>query len=204
MTNRYTLYCVAQYNKGPPEFPMPLPPSIHITTERLLIRPVTDADLDDLLLVNGDDTVTHFLPYDTWQSHADGVAWLARVEARTADGSGQQLVIERTSDRKGIGAILLFRYDEASARLEVGYVLGRHVWHQGYATEALRAVVHSAFTAWGIRRIEAEVNPDNHASAALLLRLGFVHEGRLRQRWMAKGRTYDTNIYGCLAAEWIG
>lgn len=182
---------------------MPLPPTIQINTERLLIRPVTADDLDDLLLVNGDDTVTHFLPYATWQSQADGVAWLARVAARTADGSGQQLVIERTSDGKVIGAILLFRYDEASARLEVGYVLGRHAWHQGYATEALRGVLNSAFRAWGIRRIEAEVNPDNSASTTLLLRLGFVHEGRLRQRWVAKGRTYDTNIYGCLATEWV-
>lgn len=181
---------------------MPLPPSIHITTERLLIRPVTAADLDDLLLVNGDEVVTYFLPYDTWQSHADGVAWLARVEARTAGGVGQQLVIERTADQRVIGAILLFRYEEASARLEVGYVLGRQAWHQGYATEALRGVLGSAFTVWGMRRIEAEVNPDNHASAALLLRLGFVQEGRLRQRWVAKGRTYDTNIYGCLATEW--
>lgn len=183
---------------------MPLPPAIHITTERLLIRPVTAADIDDLLLVNGDEVVTYFLPYDTWQSRADGVAWLARVEARTAGGAGQQLVIERMADQRVIGAILLFRYEEASARLEVGYVLGRQAWHQGYATEALRGVLGCSFTEWGIRRIEAEVNPDNHASAALLLRLGFIQEGRLRQRWVAKGRTYDTNIYGCLATEWRG
>lgn len=183
---------------------MPLPATIQINTERLLIRTVTAADLDDLLLVNGDDTVTHFLPYATWQSHGDGVAWLARVEARTADGSGRQLVMERTADRRVIGAILLFRFDEASARLEVGYVLGRQAWHQGYATEALRGVLGCAFTEWGIRRIEAEVNPDNNASTSLLLRLGFVHEGRLRQRWVAKGRTYDTNIYGCLSTEWVG
>lgn len=183
---------------------MPLPATIQINTERLLIRPVTAADLDDLLLVNGDEVVTYFLPYDTWQSHADGVAWLARVAARTAGGAGQQLVIERASDRRVIGAILLFRFDEASARLEVGYVLGRQAWHQGYATEALRGVLGCAFTEWGIRRIEAEVNPDNNASTSLLLRLGFVHEGRLRQRWVAKGRTYDTNIYGCLSTEWVG
>ena len=182
---------------------MPLPPTIHVNTERLLIRPVTSADLDDLLAVNGDDAVTYFLPYATWHSRADGEAWLARTVARTADGAGQQLVIARKADHRVIGAILLFRYDEASARLEVGYVLGRQAWHQGYATEALRSVLGCAFTEWGIRRIEAEVNPDNSASTALLLRLGFVHEGRLRQRWVAKGRTYDTNIYGCLAAEWV-
>lgn len=39
---------------------MPLPATIQINTERLLIRPVTAADLDDPLLVNGDEVVTYF------------------------------------------------------------------------------------------------------------------------------------------------
>ena len=59
-----------------------------------------------------------------------------------------------------------------------------------------------AFGALGVRRIEAEVQPDNLASNALLRALGFVYEGTLRQRWVAKGRAYDTHIYGCLAPEW--
>jgi [ribosomal protein S5]-alanine N-acetyltransferase len=53
-----------------------------------------------------------------------------------------------------------------------------------------------------VRRIEAEVNPANTASNALLLGLGFTHEGTARQRWVAKGRAYNTNLYGLLADEW--
>ena len=183
---------------------MPLPPAIHVSTARLVIRPVSSADLDDLLLVNGDDAVTAFLPYPSWRGRDDGIAWFARMEALVAAGTARQLVIERAADHAVIGAVLLFRYDEASARLEIGYVLGRHAWHQGFATEALRGVVQHAFTAWGIRRIEAEVHPDNLASSAVLRRLGFVHEGHLRQRWVAKGQAYDTDVYGCLAHEWTG
>ena len=53
------------------------------------------------------------------------------------------------------------------------------------------------------RRMEVEARPENVASNALLLSLGFTHEGRLRQRWTAKGETYDTNIYGCLFEDWL-
>jgi RimJ/RimL family protein N-acetyltransferase len=54
----------------------------------------------------------------------------------------------------------------------------------------------------GIRRLEAEVNSSNVASIRLLRSLGFVHEGTLRKRWVAKDAAYDTDMYGLLSAEW--
>src|SRR5687767_4883923 len=65
-------------------------------------------------------------------------------------------------------------------------------------------VLSHAFGAWGIRRLEAEVNPGNEASNRLLQSLGFTHEGLLRKRWVAKGAAYDVNVYGLLAEEWPG
>jgi [ribosomal protein S5]-alanine N-acetyltransferase len=183
--------------------PRPLPSFPEIRTARLVVRAVAEPDLEDLLEVNGDDAVTRFLPYATWLSHEDAAAWLTRMEALCATGTARQLVIERQSDRKVIGTVLVFEFDEPSARVEVGYVLGRAHWRRGYATEALRAVCRHAFEEMGIRRMEAEARPDNVASNELLLSLGFTHEGRLRQRWTAKGETYDTNIYGCLVEDWL-
>lgn len=181
---------------------MALAPFTPISTHRVTIRAVGGQDLPDLFEINGDDAVTRFLPYDSWQSALDGTTWLARMEALAQAGSGVQLVITRNTDDKVIGTVLLFKFDEASARVELGYVLGRPYWRQGLATEALQAVCEHAFRQLAVRRIEAEVNPDNEASNALLLSLGFVHEGCLRKRWVAKGVAYDTNIYGCLAHEW--
>jgi [ribosomal protein S5]-alanine N-acetyltransferase len=142
--------------------------------------------------------VTRFLPYATWQSLADGTAWLQRMEALQATGTGRQLVLERTSDGKAIGTVLLFKHDEASQRLEVGYTLARACWGQGLMTETLRAVCEHAFSEMQLRRLEAEVNPANVASCELLRRCGFLLEGTLRRRWFGKGALYDTNIYGLL------
>jgi RimJ/RimL family protein N-acetyltransferase len=183
---------------------MSLPPVEPIETPRLLIREVAAEDLPDLLVVNGDPAVTHFLPYDTWQSPADGEAWLARMLAQTAEGTARQLVLLRRADQRVIGSTLLFRYESGSQRLELGYVLARDCWGQGYAREALGAVLDRVFGAWGMRRVEAEVNPDNLASNAVLRSLGFVLEGLRRERWVAKGRTYGVNAYGLLEREWSG
>lgn len=170
---------------------------------RVVVRPVADSDLPDLFEVNGDDEVTKFLPYATWSSLVDGAAWLRRMQALGQAGSAQQLVVERKSDGKVLGGVLLFKHDPASARLELGYVLGRSHWRQGFAREALARVCDHLFRTAGIRRIEAEVDPDNAGSCAVLESLGFTLEGRLRQRWVVKGRTSDSNLYGCLDQEWI-
>lgn len=182
---------------------MAFPTITHVASRRLGLRPVEAADLSDLMEVNGDSEVTRFLPYATWQSPRDGEAWLTRMEALGATGTGRQLVVVRRSDSKVVGTMLLFRHDEGSARIELGYALGRAHWRQGIMREAIEAACSHTFGVLGIRRIEAEVHPDNTASCALLASVGFVLEGRLRKRWVAKGEAYDTNVYGCLADEWL-
>jgi len=173
-----------------------------IEAARLALRPVDKADLPDLLEMNGDPEVTRFLPYPTWQSLDDGTAWMARMEALEATGTGRQLVLVRHADAKVIGSLMLFKYDAGSRRVELGYALARACWGQGLMREAIEAACGHAFGPLGIRRIEAEVNPANVASNRVLQRVGFTLEGTLRQRWVAKDAPYDTHIYGLLANEY--
>jgi RimJ/RimL family protein N-acetyltransferase len=53
-----------------------------------------------------------------------------------------------------------------------------------------------------MRRLEAQIDPRNTASAKVLERLGFRQEGFLRERWILRGEVSDGGIYGLLAAEW--
>jgi ribosomal-protein-alanine N-acetyltransferase len=181
--------------------PMPFPTVTRIETPRLLLRPVEATDLPNLMAVNGDPEVTRFLPYDTWKSAEDGEAWFARSLALGSSGTGQLFALVARSTGTVLGTLVLFRYDEASRRVELGYVLGRAHWGRGWMSEAIAAACSFAFDELGIRRIEAEVNPANVASCVLLTRVGFTFEGRLRKRWVAKGVDYDTNIYGWLAED---
>src|SRR5262245_14537763 len=173
-----------------------------IVSQRLTLRPVAASDLADLLEVNGDPEVTGFLPYATWQSLADAAGWLTRMEALATAGTGQQLVLVRSADRKILGTLLLFKYEEGSRRLELGYALGRRYWNNGFMREAIRSTCSHLFASLAVRRIEAEVNPANVPSNKLLLRVGFVLEGTLRKRWIAKDVAYDTHMYGYLADDW--
>ena len=171
---------------------------------RLLTRLVTEADLPSLLIVNGDDAVTRYLPYASWHGLEDARNWYARMSALQAAGSALQFVILEKRSGSAIGSCLLFRHEEVSARAELGYVLGRMHWGQGYMQEALRALIDCAFGELNLRRLEAEVDPRNTRSSLLLERLGFSAEGRLRERWLTKGEPTDVNVYGLLSREWPG
>jgi RimJ/RimL family protein N-acetyltransferase/alkylhydroperoxidase family enzyme len=180
---------------------MPLAAPPPIESARLHVRPVAESDLPALMEVNGDEEVTRFLPYATWKSMADAQAWLERMSGLQATGTTLQLVIARKDTGKAIGTCLLFRFDEGSARAELGYVLGRAHWSKGYMREALAALIDCAFGSMGLRRLEAAIDPSNVSSARLLRGLGFTREGLLRQRWLDEGQPGDEEVYGLLRHE---
>jgi RimJ/RimL family protein N-acetyltransferase len=173
-----------------------------VESQRLRVRPVSEVDLPALLIVNGEDEVTRFLPYPTWQSMADAQAWYQRMAKLQAEGSALQFVVVDKACEVAVGSILVFRFDAASARAELGYALGRAWWGRGYMREALTAVIGQAMSTMDLRRLEAQVNPANARSGQLLRGLGFVREGLLRQRWLDKGEPVDVEMYGLLRDEW--
>ena len=176
-----------------------LPEQPVIETARLKIRLVQESDLPWLLEINSE--ITRYLPYESWKGMADGQAWYDRMSARLAGGEAGQFVIEWRESGRVIGSCLLFRFEKASARAELGYLLAREFWGTGCMLEAMNAFIAFAFGSMGLRRLEAEIDPRNVSSARLLERLGFVREGLLRQRWTLKGEVTDSSLYGLLCTD---
>ena len=173
-----------------------------IDTPRLRLRFVEEADLSDLLRIHSVDEVTRYLPYTTWQTLTDAEAWYGRVLKRHEEGSAMQFVLVDKASGTVVGTGLLFRFEPDSGVAELGYALGRPHWGTGVMREGLQALIGHAFGALGLRRLVAHVDPRNSGSHQLLLRLGFSHEGMLRQHWVMKGEAKDSNCYGLLRHEW--
>jgi RimJ/RimL family protein N-acetyltransferase len=181
---------------------MPLNEPGLITAPRLQLHRLVRTDLEGLFAVNGDPQVTQYLPYKAWTSAADGEAWFVRMENLQKDGNAIQWVISRTDTQLPIGTCLLFRYEKNSECAELGYVLGRAYWGQGWMSEALGAAIDWMFGSTPLRRLEAFVDGRNAASSRLLQRIGFVPEGTLRERWQVGTELTDANIYGLLRRDW--
>lgn len=100
--------------------------------------------------------------------------------------------------RAPIGACDLSDIDTHHRRAEIGYLLAREYWGQGYAIEALRVVVAYATNALKLERLSARTHTGNERSIALLKKLGFKHEGTLRAYVWRDGTRRDCDLYGLL------
>lgn len=184
------------------------PLSAPILTSRLLIRLVQQADLDALFAMHTDTETTRYVPHMHWATRADADVWFASALERRQKQMGVQCVIaERATSHAGeivIGTAVLFNFEQVSGLAEIGYLLAREHWGNGYAVEAVSAFVDFAFSTLNLRRLEATVDTRNAGSNQLLQRLGFTREGVMRERWLAAGELQDINLFALLKREWRG
>ena len=101
---------------------------------------------------------------------------------------------------KALGWVVLIpRREDVS---EIGYILRRDTWGQNLGREAASRVITYGFGEQKLRRIYADVDPENLASVTLLEKLKFRREGHLRAEWKTHIGIRDSLIYGILHDEW--
>ena len=84
----------------------------------------------------------------------------------------------------------------------VGYQVGAPFARLGYMTEALQLVLRYAFDTMKLHRIEANIQPHNVASIALVKRVGFSKEGHSRRYLKICGRWRDHERWAIVAEDW--
>ena len=135
-----------------------------LRTERLVLRPFVDADLDAWAAIRRDEEASRFVGGVAGREEA----WLqiARYLGHwTLRGYGIWAVALAESGRL-IGRAGLW-YPEGWPELEVGWTLDRSVWGHGYATEAGRASVEWGRSSLGLTRIASVISVGNERSVAV-------------------------------------
>jgi [ribosomal protein S5]-alanine N-acetyltransferase len=152
-------------------------------TERLVLRPAREQDLEAMHEVLSDPRAMAYwssLPHDNLAQTRD---WLESMIA-IQSSEGEDFVVEL--DGTLIGKAGLWRFPE------IGFILRSDHWGRGYAREALGLVLDRAFTVHGLAKVEADVDPRNHASLALLKGLGFRETGRKDHTWLIGDQWFDS------------
>jgi RimJ/RimL family protein N-acetyltransferase len=148
-----------------------------LETPRLFLRWPRAADIPALVLHAGDArvSVNHaVLPHP--YKREDGERFVAHARAVNAEGQGLHLAIaKRGAPEKLIGCVGL--RIRPTGEVSLGYWLGVEHWGQGYATEAVQAILDAAFLYAGLTEVMAEVRVMNEPSRKVLARCGFQYEG---------------------------
>ena len=176
-----------------------------LRTPRLHLRPLTPDDIPAIARYRDDPEVARHQSWDRY-TEADARAMVESLAGCTPGTPGRwfQWGITRASDGLLLGDCGLKISGEEPRLGQIGYTLGRAHQRHGYATEAVRAMLDLAFHRLGLHRVSASVDADNHASLALLDRLGLRREAHFKKAEWFKGAWVDDVIYAVLASEWPG
>jgi ribosomal-protein-alanine N-acetyltransferase len=126
-------------------------------------------------------------------------AYLARA---TGDAAACRLIWRR-GDHVLLGAINLSEIVYGLFRSGyLGYYVGAPFAGQGYMTEALQLMLRLAFIRLALHRVEANIQPGNTASLALVRRAGFQREGYSPRYLKIAGRWRDHERWALLREDW--
>ena len=98
-----------------------------------------------------------------------------------------------------IGTVMLFNMELEAANAEIGYVFRKDAWGKGYGSRSIALISDFVFNTLKFHRLYANVAAENVGSGKILLKNGFLLEGRLKDHYLVEERYCDRLIYGKLA-----
>ena len=184
--------------------PLHFEPAYPIRTERLLLRPWAEHDLDVVMDLYARADVVRYLLWDLLD-RAEAEAFLERRRRHAViDAESKRIFMAMTvpPDDRAIGDLMIAVADEEHRQGEIGWILHPDQQGHGYATEGAREMLRLGFDELGLHRISADADPRNGASLRVMERLGMRREAEFRESLYLKGEWAGAAIYAILEDEW--
>ncbi len=181
--------------------------AVQIPCPRVLLRELCEEDAGSVHSWECDPEVVRFLHHGVRSLEQTQASIMrSQTAARRAPRMVYDLAIENPADGRLLGSCgleLKLACRQAPRVYEAGlwYVLARHAWHQGYASEACRALLQFGFDNLRLQRVFLEVDPENRPSVKVARGLGLRQEAHFRQNFWFKGAWCDTLVFARLAGE---
>jgi RimJ/RimL family protein N-acetyltransferase len=164
-------------------------PNVSLTTERLVLRPFEEADVEAFTEMMNDELVTAWTSVPHPYTEADARAWITeRAPAERAEGRGIVFAVTEFLTQRLVGTVHLSNTDWRVRSTEIAYVVAPWARGEGYASEAALATAQWLFTDQKFERLELRTAADNTASQQVAQKIGCVSEGVLRGAWIARTR----------------
>ncbi len=173
-----------------------------ITTERLVLRPFTLADADDVAAMCGTGVLQRTVPLPYPYTKESAVSWISTHEENRRSRTSYDFAVTDKETGKLYGAISLYMRVRNSPTAEMGYWIGEQYWNRGFATEAARAMIEYAFSELWLHRVFSRHYGSNIASGRVMQKAGMKEEGVMRDHLFVNGRYEDSVIYGIVSMDY--
>lgn len=179
-------------------------PEIEITTERLLLRAYTEADIDAHVTIFDDDPIHRWSSAPQHYTREHARAWCTGIanDIRMF-GDGICWAVEDRETSRLMGMTGLHSTDWRNRTTEISAIGGTWAVGHGFAKEALRAISHWVLVDQQFHRIQISAAIDNRASRRVAESCGFVKEGILRNAGTTRSGQVDLVVYGLTPSDLV-
>jgi len=176
----------------------------HFNSKRLVIRRFVSGDAEALASYRSDPEVARYQYWDCPCPLREAKELIENLHhlAPGMPGTWFQFAVTLRSSSTLIGDVALHTSEADGRQAELGFTLAAAHQGQGYATEAVRAVVQYGFAKLAMHRVFSRTDVRNLRAQYILARLGFRLEGELRESTWFKGSWATELLYAQLEAEW--
>ena len=134
--------------------------------------------------------------YDSLEATQAQMDWYAELHAT---GTGRWWAIRPHGERDLVGACGFNNWQVDHRRAELGFWLLPAFWRTGVMSEVLPVTLDHGFSEMNLHRVEAFAETENAASRRILKKVGFVHEGTMRDCEIKAGRFISLEVWARLA-----
>lgn len=171
--------------------------------KRVRLRAIERADLPRFVEWLNDPEVIPGLLIVTPLSLAQEERWFERVVAGVPEEAPLVIEINTPQGWTPVGNIGMHRINWREREAELGIVIGeKKYWNHGYGGDAIRLLLDYGFNQLNLHRIFLRVHASNPRAIRSYEKVGFVHEGRLREAHFHAGAYEDVLIMSVLSSEW--
>ncbi|MBA3706738.1 MAG: GNAT family N-acetyltransferase [Bacteroidetes bacterium] len=172
-----------------------------IITERLILRKVTENDVNEIFFLRSDKQVMKYIDRPSAQSIEDVFLYIQKIANLQNHNESITWGISLKNDPKIIGYLGFWNIKKEHFRSEIGYILHPNHHKKGIMQEALTAILDHGFKVFKFHSVEANVNPLNSSSIKLLERNNFKREAYFKEDYFFEGKFLDSAIYSLLTPE---
>lgn len=176
---------------------------IILKSDRLTLREINEGDLDFIHQLHSLPEVDQYntlgIPENKLATKKLMSEWL---EAMVQTPKNRYVFLIENRNQEPIGLFGLNNGKPNYAKAEIWYKLHPHFWAKGFATEAVKMVLHFCFKELQLHRIEAGCAVGNTGSIRVLEKAGFIKEGRTRKLLPIRGEWHDNFGFAILEDDW--
>ena len=173
--------------------------------ERIRLRASERSDLQQFAAWLNDPEVRQGLAHYRPFSMVEEERWFENMLESPADEHPMVIEVQDEGNWRAIGNCGLMLFDWRIRMAEAGIFIGeKRLWDQGYGSEAMVLLVRHGFETLNLNRISLRVYETNLRAIRSYEKVGFIHEGRLRQAEYQEGRYLDVLLMSVLRSDWQG